>query len=71
MDRWRNGSASGPRPQTHGAGAAFSAGYAHAILSGADIPAALRSAGQAGATACTPDAADLDRNDTTATELAV
>ena len=37
---------------THGAGAAFSAGYAHAWLNGADIGAALNAACHAGATHC-------------------
>lgn len=38
---------------THGAGAAFSAGYADALLHGADIDAALNAACQAGAAHCT------------------
>jgi sugar/nucleoside kinase (ribokinase family) len=38
---------------THGAGAAFSAGYAHALLARADIDAALHAGCQAGAAHCT------------------
>lgn len=38
---------------THGAGSAFSAGYAHALLRGADIDAALRVACETGAAHCT------------------
>lgn len=37
---------------THGAGAAFSAGYAHALLAGADIENALRAACELGAAHC-------------------
>jgi sugar/nucleoside kinase (ribokinase family) len=42
---------------THGAGAAFSAGYAHALLAGADINAALRAGCHAGTAHCTGPAA--------------
>lgn len=38
---------------THGAGAAFSAGYAHALLNGAGIDGALRAGCEAGAPHCT------------------
>lgn len=41
-----------PVLHTHGAGAAFSAGYAAALLEGADIPAALRSGCLAGTAHC-------------------
>lgn len=37
---------------THGAGAAFSAGYAHARLAGADVESALRAACELGAAHC-------------------
>jgi sugar/nucleoside kinase (ribokinase family) len=59
------------QPRTHGAGAAFSAGYAHAILAGTDIPTAVQAACQAGATACISDVAEPNYHDTTAADLAV
>ncbi|WP_083448780.1 carbohydrate kinase family protein [Actinoplanes rectilineatus] len=51
-----------PRAQirhTHGAGAAFSAGYAHAILSSADLPEALAAGCAAGTRHCTSPAAPI------------
>ena len=42
---------------THGAGAAFSTGYAHALLAGAHTDRALRAGCEAGATHCTSPAA--------------
>lgn len=50
-----------PVTHTHGAGAAFSAGYAHALLTGADVPAALAAGCEAGAWHCTGPAAPVPR----------
>ncbi|MEU4243129.1 carbohydrate kinase family protein [Actinoplanes sp. NPDC026619] len=46
---------------THGAGAAFSAGYAHALISGADVPAALGAGCAVGTRHCTSPAAPVPR----------
>jgi sugar/nucleoside kinase (ribokinase family) len=46
---------------THGGGAAFSAGYAHAVLTGADIPAAVRAGCDAGTAHCVSTAAQSPR----------
>jgi sugar/nucleoside kinase (ribokinase family) len=50
-----------PVTHTHGAGAAFSAGYAHALLTGADVPAALVAGCTAGTRHCTSPAAPVPR----------
>ncbi|QOC89661.1 carbohydrate kinase family protein [Micromonospora craniellae] len=47
----------GPVTHTHGAGAAFSAGYIHALLHGGDADAALRAGCQAGTAHCATSAA--------------
>lgn len=47
---------------THGAGAAFSAGYAHALLTGAGIDAALRAGCEAGAAHCTDPVGAVPRH---------
>jgi sugar/nucleoside kinase (ribokinase family) len=44
---------------THGAGAAFSAGYIYAILNGADTPTALREACESGAAHCATPSAEV------------
>ena len=46
---------------THGAGAAFSAGYAHALLSGADITTALHAGCAAGTEHCSGQSATVPR----------
>lgn len=47
----------GPVTHTHGAGAAFSAGYIHALLHGGDTDAALRAGCEAGTAHCVTSAA--------------
>ncbi len=47
---------------THGAGAAFSAGYIRAILAGSDTPTALREGCEAGAAHCATPAAAIPRH---------
>jgi sugar/nucleoside kinase (ribokinase family) len=56
-----------PHPQTHGAGAAFSAGYLHALTQGDDHLAAVHAACRSAAAACAAPAHEPDADDPAAT----